>query len=147
MSTETRGDGGKQQDRAGSSQPDARELVEQLRAAPAEEVVTELFATLISTAQVKLGRRDARLFIDLSALMLTHAGRYLSDELRTQVETALGQLRLGQVSAENEVARQGQPEPNDLSSVPTPPTGADPAGGGSASQPTSQSSRLWVPGH
>src|SRR6478672_12605932 len=118
MSTEPRGDG-RQQDRTDRSEEDARELVERLRSAPAEEIVTDLFSTLLSAAQVKLGRRDARLFIDLCALMSEYAGRYLSDELVKQVETALGQLRLSQVSAEHEVGRKDQSEPNDLSRNPT----------------------------
>jgi hypothetical protein len=61
---------------------------------------------LLSTAEVKLGRRDARLFIDLGALTLEYSGRYVSEELSKRVETALGQLRLGQVSSEREVAQR-----------------------------------------
>ena len=121
MSTEaTQGDN-QQPGRADTSESDARELVERLRSAPAEEIITDLFSTLLSTAQVKLGRRDARLFIDLCAQALEYAGRYLSEELGNQVEAALGQLRLAQVSAENEGAK-GEPEPNDLSQIPKPPT-------------------------
>jgi hypothetical protein len=122
MSTETASDDSQPPGRAGTAEPDAQELVERLRAAPAEEMVTELFSTLLSTAQVKLGRRDARLFIDLCAQTLDYAGPYLSQELCKQVETALGQLRLAQVSAETEVAKKGDPEPHDLTRTPTPPT-------------------------
>lgn len=121
MSADAREKEGQQRDRAGTSETEARDLVERLRSAPAEEIIADLFSTLLSTAQVKLGRRDARLFIDLCALMLEHAGRYLSEEVGKQVDTALGQLRLAQVSAENEVARKSEPEPNDLSRIPTPP--------------------------
>src|SRR6188768_3671785 len=121
MSTEaTQGDN-QQPGRADTSENDAREIVERLRSAPAEEIIADTFSTLLSTAQVKLGRRDARLFIDLCAQALEYAGRYLPEGLVKQVETALGQLRLAQVSAENEVAK-GEPEPNDLSQIPTPPT-------------------------
>jgi hypothetical protein len=144
MSTRTGGDAGKQHEGSGQSEKDARELVERLRSAPAEEIFTELFSTLLSTAQVKLGRRDARLFIDLCALTLEYAGRYLSDELGKQVEAALGQLRLGQVSAESEISKTGEPQPNDLSRPPTPPMGRPEAG--SVDQPASPSSKLWVPG-
>ena len=146
MSTEPRGDG-PQQDRTDRSEEDARELVERLRSAPAEEIVTDLFSTLLSAAQVKLGRRDARLFIDLCALMSEYAGRYLSDELVKQVETALGQLRLSQVSAEHEVGQKGQPEPNDLSRIPTPPTTATRPEGSFDNPSSSAASKLWVPGH
>jgi hypothetical protein len=100
----------------------AQELMEKLRSAPAEQIVTEAFFMLLNGAQVKLGRRDARLLIDLSTVMLDYARRYLSDPLVTQVEQSLDQLRLGQVSAEKAVADKGQPEPNDLAQAPTPPS-------------------------
>ena len=138
----TQGDG-RQPGRADASESDARELVERLRSAPAEEIITDLFSTLLSTAQVKLGRRDARLFIDLCAQALEYAGRYLSEELGNQVEAALGQLRLAQVSAENEGAK-GEPEPNDLR--PKPPTVGNRVGADSGPQSASPSSKLWVPG-
>jgi hypothetical protein len=86
------------------SDADARQLVEQLRSTPAEQIITEVFSILLQAAQVKLGRRDARLFIDLCALILQHAGGHVSEELGKQVEQALGDLRLAQVSAENQVA-------------------------------------------
>jgi hypothetical protein len=146
MGTETRRDDGQQQDRAGTSEKDVRELVEMLRSAPAEEIIGDLFSTLLSTAQVKLGRRDARLFIDLCALMLEYAGRYLSDELSKQVGTALGQLRLGQVVAENDVAKKGEAEPNDLVRIPTLPTTGHGTEASSANRSASPSSKLWVPG-
>lgn len=106
----------------GGDQPDPRELLQQLRTIPADEIVADLFSTLLNTAQVKLGRRDARLFIDLSALLLDYARPHVADQLGAQVAAALGQLRLAQVSAETEVAAQATPEVNDLDRMPTPPT-------------------------
>jgi len=144
MSTETTQGDSQQPGRADTSENDARELVERLRSAPAEEIITDLFSTLLSTAQVKLGRRDARLFIDLCAQALEYSDCYLSEELAKQVETALGQLRLAQVSAEREVAK-GEPEPNDMSHVPKPPTVGNREEADS-DQPASPSSKLWVPG-
>ncbi len=126
------------------AQEDARRLVEQLRSAPAETVVAEVLSTLLTAADVKLGRRDARLFIDLCASTLEHAGPYVSQELRTQVEQALGQLRLSQVGAESHRG-QGGPEPNDLDRAPTPPTTGARADAPTADRP-SPASRLWVPG-
>jgi hypothetical protein len=105
-----------------ASAKDAQELVEKLRSAPAEQMVTEAFFMLLNGAQVKLGRRDARLLIDLSTVMLDYARPYLSDPLVKQVEQSLDQLRLGQVSAEKAVADKGQAEPNDLAQAPTPPS-------------------------
>ena len=131
---------------APTSEEDARRFVEQLRSTPAEEILADVFSTLLTAAEVKLGRRDARLFIDICTTMLEYADRYVSDDLGKQVEKVLGHLRLGQVSAESQV-RKGIAEPNDLSSVPKPAaTSAQteaPTGGGSTDSP---SSRLWVPG-
>jgi hypothetical protein len=107
---------------ADASAKDAQELVEKLRSAPAEQMVTEAFFMLLNGAQVKLGRRDARLLIDLSTVMLDYARQYLSEPLVKQVEQSLDQLRLGQVSAEKTVVDKGDPEPNDLSQAPTPPS-------------------------
>lgn len=123
------------------SEEDVHRVVEQLRSAPAEPIIADMFSTLLSAAAIKLGRRDARLFIDMCSVMLEYAGRHVSEELGKQVESALGQLRLRQVSAENRVAKKPEPEPNDLSRVPTPPTtsGRAEASPGGAS---SQSSKL-----
>ena len=145
MSTSTTMGDSQQPDRGDASEPEAREIVERLRSAPAEEIIADTFSTLLSTAQVKLGRRDARLFIDLCAQALEYAGRYLPEELVKQVETALGQLRLAQVSAENEVAK-GEPEPNDLSRIPTPPAVGNRVEADPGHQSASPSSKLWVPG-
>jgi hypothetical protein len=78
-------------------------------------------ATLINAAQVKLGRRDARLLIDVSTVAHEHARPYLPNELTKQIDQALGQLRLSQVTAEGHPGPQGEPEQNDLDRVPTPP--------------------------
>ena len=136
---------GQQQEQAGTSEQDAQLLVERLRVAPAEEMLTEVLSTLLSTAQVKLGRRDARLFIDLCALIVEHSRAAVSDELRGQVNAALGQLRMGQVAAEREVAATSKPEPNDLPSTPPPPSAAGRPQASSA-EPSESPSGLWVPG-
>jgi hypothetical protein len=131
-------------DRSGASPGDARDVVEQLRSARAEEVIAEAFLVLLNAAQIKLGRRDARLLIDLGTVMLEHAGTYLPDGFVQQVEQSLGQLRLAQVSAENDVAKRGRPEPNDLSRSPTPPSTS--SAKTTATGAHSPASTLWVPG-
>ena len=143
---------------APESEAQAREFVAQLRSAPAEQIITELLSGLLNAAQVKLGRRDARLLIDLSAVLHEHARGPLPAELTRQVDQALHQLRLGQVRAEGEAA-QRNPEPNALAGAPAPPaappaapagTPAPPAGTpASAAPPPPQppaASRLWLPG-
>ena len=134
-----------QQGQAGQSEQEAQALVERLRVAPAAEILTEVLSTLLSTAQVKLGRRDARLFIDLSAVLLEHAEGVVPDDLRGQVEAALGQLLMGQVAAERELADAEAPEPGDLPHASPPPHGEGPTTAGSM-EPPGSGSGLWVPG-
>jgi len=96
-----------------------------LRSLPVDQVLGDLLFSLLHAAQVKLGRRDARLLIDVTALAHEHARPYLPGELTRQIDQLLGQLRLGQVSAESHASQQGQPEENDLDRAPVlPPTGA-----------------------
>ncbi len=97
-----------------------------MRSLPVESLVAEVVLSLLSAAQIKLGRRDARLLIDLGTVLHEHARPYLSGELTSQVDQLLGQLRLGQVSAEGRASRSGGQEENDLDRVPAPPPAAAP---------------------
>ena len=111
--------GGEQADTR--SAEDARDYVQRLRSLPVDQVVGEFLFSLLHTAQVKLGRRDARLLIDMTAVAHEHARPYLPGELTRQIDQMLGQLRLGQVNAESPASQQGQPEENDLDRAPAPP--------------------------
>ena len=111
--------GGEQADKR--SAEDAREYVRRLRSLPVDQVLGEFLFSLLHTAQVKLGRRDARLLIDMTAVAHEHARPYLPGELTRQIDQMLGQLRLGQVNAESHASQQGQPEENDLDRAPAPP--------------------------
>lgn len=103
------------------SEDDVKEYVQRMRSLPVEKIIGDVVFSLLNAAQIKLGRRDARLLIDVSTVAHEHARRYLPDELTKQIDQALGQLRLGQVNAEGH-ANQGEPEQNDLERQPTPPT-------------------------
>jgi hypothetical protein len=106
------------------SAEDAREYSRQLRSLPVGQVLGDVLFSLLHAAQLKLGRRDARLLIDVTAVAHEHARPYLPGELTRQVDEALGQLRMGQVSAESHASQQGQPEENDLGQIPAaPPAG------------------------
>ncbi len=100
---------------------DAREQMRRMRSLPAGQVIGDVLFSLLNAAQVKLGRRDARLLIDVSAVAHQHARPYLPEALTKQIDQALGQLRLSQVSAESHASRQDEPEDNDLDRVPAPP--------------------------
>jgi hypothetical protein len=140
------------------TEEEVRAYLGQLRAAPVDQVVAEVASALLNAAQVKLGRRDGRLLLDLVGDLAERTRAHLPDELTGQVDQALTQLRLAQVEAEKEVAaaaQQGQVEPDDLG-APTPAEGGAAAAGGKQPPPTGQqppeepgggaASRLWVPG-
>ncbi len=113
--------GGAGQEQARSAE-DAREYVRRMRSLPVDEVIRDVLFSLLNAAQVKLGRRDARLLIDVSAVAHEHARPYLPVELSGQIDQALGQLRLGQVTAEGRAGQQEEPEENDLDRLPAPPS-------------------------
>jgi hypothetical protein len=144
-SSDAQGTGG------GPTEEEVREYVDKLRAAPAEQILAEMLYTALNAAQVKLGRKDARLFIDCTALMHQRLRDYLPADIVTQVDQAIGQLRLAQVQAEREVAA-GEPEANDLDRMPTAIVARDdeaapPAAGSEPSSGTQTAgSKLWVPG-
>jgi hypothetical protein len=119
---DTAGPGSSGEDGRTRSAEDFREQMQRLRSLPVEQIVADVLFSLLNAAQVKLGRRDARLLIDLSTVAHEHARRYLSEELTKQVDQVLGQLRLDQVSAESDATSRGELEENDLDLVPTPPS-------------------------
>lgn len=145
------------------SPEEVRAYLEQVRGAPVDQVLAEVASALLNAAQVKLGRRDARLLLDIVGDLTERVRGVLPDELSGQLTDVLAQLRLSQVEAEREVASaaaQGHGEPNDLGAG---SDGGGPAsaeggrseeaadGSGEASPPSSPSSssaasRLWVPG-
>jgi hypothetical protein len=101
---------------------DTREYVHRMRRLPVGQVIGDVLFSLLDAAQVKLGRRDARLLIDMTAVAHEHARPYLPEELSKQIDQVLGQLRLAQVTAEGHASQPGEPEENDLDRVPAPPT-------------------------
>lgn len=139
------------------SEEEVRAYLGQLRGAPAEQVVAEVVSALLNAAQVKLGRRDGRLLLDLAVGVVDRARPHLPAELLDQVDQVLSQLQVAQVEAEGEVtaaAAQGHQEPNDLGSGGAPqaaPSEAAPQSDARPAspppdEPPSAGSRLWVPG-
>jgi hypothetical protein len=112
------GDAGQEQ---AQSAEQAREYVRRMRALPVDQVIGEVLFSLLNAAQLKLGRRDARLLIDVSTVAHEQARPHLPTELSRQIDQVLGQLRLGQVSAEGHAGQHGEPEENDLDRLPAPP--------------------------
>ena len=118
MSTAEQDDAGQGDEHAAQ---DPHEYMRRLRSLPVDQVLGDVLLSLLNAAQVKLGRRDARLLIDVAAVAHGHARPYLPGELAGQVDQVLGQLRMGQVNAENRASQQGQAEENDLDKIPAPP--------------------------
>ena len=110
-------DGAGQEEERSAQEP--REFARRLRSLPVDQVLGDFLFNLLNAAQLKLGRRDARLLIDVAAVAHDHARPYLPGELTRQLDQALGQLRMGQVNEENR--RHGGPEENDLDRAPSPP--------------------------
>jgi len=86
-----------------------------------DQVIADALFSLLTAAQFKLGRHDARLLIDVTTVAHKHASPYLPGQLATQLGQLLGQLRLAQVSAEGDAGSRGEPEDNDLDRIPSPP--------------------------
>jgi len=132
------------------SEEEVRAYLGQLRVAPVEQVVAEVASALLNAAQVKLGRNDGRLLLDMVATLADQGRSQLPAELTDQLDQALSQLRLAQVEAEREVAQaasQGHVEEGDLGYGPAAESEGDaPAGETPAPQPGAAASRLWVPG-
>jgi hypothetical protein len=146
-STEPESTGGPEGgDDSALSEEEIKQYVEQLRSAPAQQILTEMMFNSLNAAQVKLGRKDARLFIDFTALMCERLGPYLPDGIGSQVEQALGQLRMAQVQAEREVVSED--EANDLDRAPTGIVGSTDSGPAGEPPPSTSpgTSGLWVPG-
>jgi hypothetical protein len=101
------------------SADDAREYARRLRSLPVDQLLGEFMFSLLNAAQLKLGRRDARLLIDVTAVAHEHTRPYLPGELTRQIDQMLGQLRMSQVSAESHASK---PEENDLDRPPAPPS-------------------------
>lgn len=123
MGTDAPDGAGQEQEEERTAQ-EPREFARRLRSLPVDQVLGDFLFNLLNAAQLKLGRRDARLLIDVAAVAHDHARPYLPAELTRQMDQALGQLRMGQVNEENR--QHGEPEENDLDRAPAPP----PAGAG-----------------
>lgn len=158
------------------SEEEMRQAIGQMRAAPVDQIVAEVLQALLSSVQVKLGRNDGRLLLDLTAVVTEGTRGQIDEQLTAQVDDALGQLRMAQVQAEQEIvqaATEGHVEQNDLPRRPAPlklaeraapaagaeapdagATSPDAAGDDTPSAPAagqqpapgSAASRLWVPG-
>jgi hypothetical protein len=128
------------------SEAEMQQMLAQMREAPAEQILVEVVNALLQAVQVKLGRPDARLLLDVVAAIAESARGRAEEPLVTQVADAVARLRLAQVDAEGGSAasdRVGGPAA--AAPGPAPQSATQPAtaaGDGSSGG----GSRLWVPG-
>ncbi|MEX0831378.1 MAG: hypothetical protein WD007_02140 [Nitriliruptoraceae bacterium] len=133
------------------TEAEIRAYLEQLRNAEVDQVVAEVATALINAAQVKLGRSDARLLLDLVAVVADQVRGRVPDELTGQLDEALTQLRLAQVDAEKQLKAEGSAEPaQGPATTPSTDTGAGQSQGtgesSTAASDNSTGKRLWTPG-
>jgi hypothetical protein len=125
------------------TEEEVRAYLAQLRQANVVEIIAQAFSVLVSGAEVKLGRRDARLLIDVTTGLVDAARPGLDKEIAEQMDAALNQLRLAQVDAEKKLQ-----EMREEGKIPE-EEGEDEAPASAAQPPPSESSaasRLWIPG-
>lgn len=127
----------------GQQQPSEEELrayLDRVREMPAEQLLTDMFNALINAAQVKAGRPDGRLLIDIVTAMTEQSRDRIDGELTSQLDEALTQLRSAQVQAEQQAA--GSAPADDQATAP----GPEDDQGGAPDEGDDASGGLWVPG-
>ncbi|MEX2325104.1 MAG: hypothetical protein WD576_05090 [Nitriliruptoraceae bacterium] len=131
------------------SEEEVRAYLEQLRETPADQVIAEVGSALLSAAQVKAGRPDARLLIDAAGAITDAVSDKVDANLHKQLSEAVTQLRLAQVEAEKQggggAPPGGQPpRPESSAERPSAPSAPD---AGQPPPPTGGAAkRLWTPG-
>lgn len=137
---------------AAGSQPSEEEVrayMEQLRETPADQVIAEVGSALLSAAQVKIGRPDARLLIDAAGAVTETVVGKVDGNLHQQLQEAVTQLRLAQVEAEKQDSGGSAPPPSEPRESPasTGPAPTQPASGTGQAPPSGGTTkRLWTPG-
>ena len=128
------------------------ELLSQLRAAPMRDIVVQGITLIAQGVELKIGRADARVLIDLLDALAASAGDVLGD-MKTSVETMISQLKAAQVQAENQLAAQGVAPDSSSPPASAPPGATQPPGAaqslGAAQRPTGEkkeTDKLWIPG-
>lgn len=143
------------------SEAEMQQMLAQMREAPAEQILVEVVNALLQAVQVKLGRPDARLLLDVVAAITDSTRGRADEQLVAQVADAVAQLRLAQVEAEGEGgATPSAPGAGSAASAPSQPSPAPHPAAEPAPRPGPQTgpqtgsqggaagggSRLWVPG-
>lgn len=108
-------------------------MIAQLREAPARDIILQGLGLMVSGAEAKLGRQDARAIIDVIDAVVTSAGDVLGD-VQTQIQTMVTELKTAQVQAEAKLAEGGE-QPSQTQATTPPPE-----------PEKKQTDKLWIPG-
>jgi len=140
----------------GLSDAEMQQMLAEMREAPAERILIEVINALLQAVQVKLGRPDARLLLDVVAAVTESMQGRTDAELVTQATDAVMRLRMAQVEAESEVSGSDPASSEGRSgsaatdgAVPPPAPGPSPSATQTGRGPQSDAgggSRLWTPG-
>lgn len=131
-------------------EPTSEELqayLEQLRGADPAEILAQAYTVLGTGAEVKLGRRDARVLIDAMSALAEAAAGSVDDDLTTRMRNGVVQLQTAQVQAERQgagEAGQDAQQPHAEPSGAAQPSATPPQGG--QQEDESVTDRLWIPG-
>ena len=131
------------------SQEELQAYVEQLRSAPASDLVVQAWSMLGTGAEVKLGEADARVLIDAMAAIAQSVGARLPDGVGERMQAGVAQLQTAQVQAERErsdPAPASPPPPDAAAPKQAAGTGQQAEQAGSAPQADRATDRLWIPG-
>lgn len=110
------------------------QMMKQLRDAPMSEIIVQGISMIAQGVEIKIGRPDARILIDLLDGLVKTSGELMGD-MKDKVEDKVSQLKAAQVQAEAKIAEQG----------------GEPAAQ-SAGQPAApkaekkETDKLWIPG-
>ncbi len=126
------------------SEEEIRAYLEQLRDAPVDQVLAEVCSALINAAQVKAGRVDARLLLDVAGSVTEQIRGKVDEQLTSQLDQALTQLRLAQVDAEKQLAQAQEAAEPAAPAADAGPAEQAPPSAQPGSPPTGK--RLWTPG-
>lgn len=85
------------------SEQEIMAMIAQLREAPVRDVILQGLGLIVSGAEAKIGRPDARPLIDVVAAVVETAGEHLGD-VKDQLDAMVNQLKTAQVQAESQAA-------------------------------------------
>lgn len=117
------------------SEEEIMAMIAQLREAPVRDIILQGLGLMVSGAEAKLGRPDARPIIDVIAAVVDAAGDHLGD-VKDQIQAMVTQLKTAQVQMETQAAQQGEGGAQGQAVAETPAPKAE----------KKETDKLWIPG-